>query len=59
MSDKKELELLRYRVRKINKALKPFADCVYNDNGSMTVDSSMAKYNHFCDAYMVYDKDNK
>ena len=47
--DPRDAEIARLRA-----ALRPFAACVYNDNGDMTVSASRAGYGDFCEAYLVY-----
>ena len=32
-----EYGIMRKRIEELEKALKPFADAVYNDNGDMTI----------------------
>lgn len=40
-------------IERLRKALEPFANAVFNDNGDMTVDRSFATYDDFVRAYFV------
>jgi len=48
IADQKSIENVGLRA-----ALKPFADCVYNDNGDMTIDRSTVDHDDFVRAYHV------
>ena len=46
-----EITRLRSQLERAKATLKPFADCVFNDNGDMTVTMSNVGYSDFCRAY--------
>lgn len=41
------------QIATLRKALKPFAGCVFNDNGDMTVDRSSIDHDDFVRAYIT------
>jgi hypothetical protein len=47
------LTALQDRVRVLEEKLRPFAACVYNDNGAVTYDKSGLTNDAFWDAYVV------
>jgi regulator of replication initiation timing len=44
---------LRAENEKLRAALKPFSDCIYNDNGDVTITTSDAVANDYWHAYCV------
>lgn len=43
-------------IKRLHEALRPFAGCVHNDNGDITVHSALAKYDDFVAAHFAFDK---
>ena len=41
-------------IERLRKALEPFANSVFNDNGDITVDRSFATYDDFVRAYFAH-----
>jgi hypothetical protein len=39
------------KIERLRKALKPFSDAVFNDNGDVTVDHSVATHDDYWNAY--------
>ena len=56
MTDKHLLSEIVAGLDGAQKALQPFSDAVFNDNGDMTVDMSFAKYDDFVRAYFAAKK---
>ena len=46
-----EIARLSAEIARLRAALKPFADCVYNDNGDMTI--SAAGFDDYAKAYFA------
>ena len=44
---------IKTEIERMQSALKPFADAVYNDNGDMTIDHSGIGVDQFAKAYFV------
>ncbi len=49
---------LRVALQKAAKALTPFSNAVFNDNGDMSVNMAFAQYEDFCNAYFALRRAN-
>jgi hypothetical protein len=49
-----KLQSAESRLAEAMKVIEPFAACVFNDNGDMSVTASRAKYDDFVGAYLVF-----
>lgn len=46
-------------VERLRAALRPFAGCVYNDNGDMLVSAGRVTSDDFCAAYFAINRESK
>jgi len=48
---------LEAEVDRLKEALRPFADCIFNNNHDITVDTSRIHSQHYIDAYWAMRKE--
>ena len=54
-----EIDAMRARIAELERALRPFAAAVYNDNGDVTITTSRIDHDDWFRAYKVYKKTAK